>query len=115
MLAVLRLGSKSLLEFPIFLKNRPPNPPSVAENYRFVQIRMESVQYLIALGVFENHVSYRRLLYEVQNLRTHQGWSKDCDGQWTDAHGRILLPGGVHREDLQDRRLIAPLEETELV
>ena len=77
--------------------------------------QMESVQYLCALAVFENHVSYRRLLYEVQNLRTHQRWAKDCNGQRTNAHGRILLPGGVHGKDLQDHRLTAPPNETELV
>ena len=101
--------------FPFFGINRPPNPPSKDEIGWFLEISMESVQYPLALASFENHVSYRRLLYEVQNLRAHQRWAKDCNGQRTNAHGRILLPGGVHGKDLQDHRLTAPPKETELV
>ena len=113
--AVQRLGADFDFLFPYFGLNTAPNPPPKDEILWFLEIQMESVQYLCALAVFENHVSYRRLLYEVQNLRAHQRWAKDCNGQRTNAHGRILLPGGVHGKDLQDHRLTAPPNETELV
>ena len=50
----------------------------------------------------------RRLLHEVQNVRSYSRWSTIYHGQRQDAHGWILFTKRMHREDLENHWMKFP-------
>ena len=61
-----------------------------------------SVQIASLVVQDEHHGNYRRILLEMQNVRSHHEWRKNHHGQRPYAVSWTLLPERVHWQNFQD-------------